>query len=181
MKKKILLSSALVILICISLIAGATFALFTSNSSVSMVVGSATVNMTASIDQASLKTYSWNSAAQTSTENTPVGSFVNGGGATLGSDGRSLELVTMTPGDKVEFTINTSNSSNVAIKYCLSAQSAVYTDPVTNQTYKNLFPALKITVNGKPMDAESFTTGWQTLTAGQEGIDLKVVDRKSVV
>lgn len=105
MKKKILLSSALVILICISLIAGATFALFTSEQKVTMVVGSAKVAIQASIG--SLQLYSMDRPCQGTT-------FENLGTANL--DGNTLTISNMSPGDKVEFTINVANSSNIATK-----------------------------------------------------------------
>ena len=41
MKKKIIISSILTIAMCVSLIAGSTFALFTSNSEVNVTIGSA--------------------------------------------------------------------------------------------------------------------------------------------
>ena len=47
MKNQIIISSILTIAMCVSLIAGSTFALFTSNSEVNVSVSSATVSVTA--------------------------------------------------------------------------------------------------------------------------------------
>ena len=49
MKKKILLSSILTIALCLSLIAGSTFALFTSESKVNIAVTSGKVEMLANV------------------------------------------------------------------------------------------------------------------------------------
>ena len=50
MKKKILLSSALTIALCLSLIAGSTFALFTSSKTFSIAINSANVKLEAQIE-----------------------------------------------------------------------------------------------------------------------------------
>ena len=49
-KKKILFSSVMVIALCLSLIAGSTFALFTSESKVNIAVTSGTVKVTAGLN-----------------------------------------------------------------------------------------------------------------------------------
>ena len=53
-KKKILLSSVMVIALCLSLIAGSTFALFTSESKVNIAVTSGKVDVKASITDLSV-------------------------------------------------------------------------------------------------------------------------------
>ena len=50
MKKKALLSSVLVIALCLCLIAGSTFALFTSQSKVNIAVTSGKVDVVASVE-----------------------------------------------------------------------------------------------------------------------------------
>ena len=57
MKKKVLLSSLATIALCLSLIAGATFALFTSKSTSSIEVTAGEVKIEAAIDS-TLKTWS---------------------------------------------------------------------------------------------------------------------------
>lgn len=57
MKKNIILSSVLTILLCVSLIAGSTFALFTSESSVNIAVTAGNVEVVATIDE-NLELYS---------------------------------------------------------------------------------------------------------------------------
>ena len=62
MKNKVLLTSILSISSCASLITGATFALFTSESKVNIAVTSGKVDVKATIDETSVETYSgqWN-------------------------------------------------------------------------------------------------------------------------
>ena len=109
MKKKALFSSILAIVLCLSLITGATFALFTSEAKINVAVTSANVEVTAAIDQTTLKVYSMDVEQANQT-------FENGGTANFDANG-DLELALVTPGDKVEFTIDVENKSNVAIQY----------------------------------------------------------------
>ena len=104
MKKRILLVSFLTIALCFSLIFGATYALFTSESKVNIAVTSGKVQMEASIEN--LKIYSLD-VEQTE-------KFENGGTAVY--ENGVLTLDKMTPGDKVTFDIKIVNSSNINIK-----------------------------------------------------------------
>ncbi len=121
MKKKVLFSSLLSIGCCLSLITGATFALFTSESKVNIAVTSGKVEVIATVDETSLKTYSgqWNETnnAYDSVEQAD-GRFVNGGSATVKN--AVLTIDKMMPMDKASFAIEISNSSNVAIQYRIS-------------------------------------------------------------
>ena len=107
MKKRILLVSFLTIALCFSLIFGATYALFTSESKVNIAVTSGKVQMEANIEN--LKIYSLD-VEQTD-------KFENGGTAVY--ENGVLTLDKMTPGDKVTFDIKIVNSSNINIKYRL--------------------------------------------------------------
>ncbi|MBQ7364672.1 MAG: hypothetical protein IJW46_03660 [Clostridia bacterium] len=107
MKKKIILSSILSIVLCLSLIAGSTLALFTSTSKVNIAVNSAKVNVVASISE--LKTYSLE-VEQAS------GTFENGGTATI-TEEQTLILENITPGDKATFNVAIANNSNVKTAY----------------------------------------------------------------
>ena len=103
------------IAVCLSLIAGSTFAYFTSNAETNITVNSAKVNVTAEIKQDSLKLSSLN-VEQKDDQGNYVNTFENGGTATWSSEGE-LELKLMAPGDKAQFTIDVTNNSNIAIKY----------------------------------------------------------------
>ena len=99
MKNKIILSSILTIALCLSMIAGSTFALFTSESKVDVSVSSATVSVTATPTELKMS----------STLGTPLGKAE--------ADGNTLTLKNFVPGDYATFTINVVNNSTVAVKY----------------------------------------------------------------
>lgn len=106
MKKKFIVSSLLAMIMCLSLMTGATYALFTSEASVNVAVTSATVQVTATVN--GFKTYSMD-------EEMAQGTFENGGTATLADN--TLTLTNVTPGDRAQLTIALKNDSNVAVKY----------------------------------------------------------------
>ena len=163
MKKKILLSSILTIIICLCLIAGSTFALFTSTATISVAVTAANVDVTANIADGSLKTWSLGQTEQQAQN----GPFVNGGNASISTDKQSLVIDKMTPGDVVKFTINMQDSSNIDVQYKIGATASA----VTGKT--DLSDALKIKAEWKTSDGQitlgtynltktnkSFTSGW---------------------
>lgn len=127
MNKKTIASAIMAAICCVCLITGATYALFTSQSSANIAIGSGKVDVTASIDGASLETYSgrWNAdtASYDSVKQEGTG-FANGGSAALGPDGGTLTLDKMTPMDKAVFAVKIVNNSNVAIAYRVSIKSA---------------------------------------------------------
>ena len=155
MKKKILVSSILTIIICLCLIAGSTFALFTSTATISVAVTAANVEVTALIDQDSLLTWS---LGQTEAD-ALNGPFVNGGSAAIDTNG-NLVIDKMTPGDVVKFNIDVTNYSNVAVMYQIGAVATA------NTGVKDLSEALTITVkfDGNTYvlqgNDKSFNTGW---------------------
>ncbi|MBE6634143.1 MAG: hypothetical protein E7620_07385 [Ruminococcaceae bacterium] len=108
MKKKGLLSSILTIALCISLIAGSTFALFTSNSTVDIAVTSGGVELNASVDMSGLKTYSLNQPQA-------MGKFAAGGSATILNG--ALIFNKIVPGDRAEFPISLINRSDIDVQY----------------------------------------------------------------
>ena len=128
MKKKVLLSSILVIAICLCLIAGSTFALFTSDDEFDISITSGKVNIDAYAQIAGV--YSANgpvaehSDKYLKDENDnyyehygPLSNltFLNGGTASL--NGHDLVIERITPGDRVDMNISVTNNSNVAISY----------------------------------------------------------------
>jgi len=134
MKKKTLLSSIVAIVLCLSLMTGASFALFTSEASVNVAITSATVKITASVDD--LAIYSMDKPMNGDT-------FENGGTAKL--DNTNLTLTNVTPGDKVEFKINIKNASNVMTKYRLMLVES----GEKNDDGVSLVNGLKLTVTDK--------------------------------
>ncbi len=118
MNKKILLSSILTLVLCVSIITGATFALFTSESKTNIAVTSGKVDVVASIDNVNVYSPTLISQDGTVVDDTNIakdGVFANGGTASLTDAVLTLDKVT--PGDKVTFQIMITNNSNVAVQY----------------------------------------------------------------
>ena len=121
MKKKILLSSIMTIALCLSLIAGSTYALFTDTSTNNISITAGKVKMTATLDE--LKLYSAKADANGTLEDEngnmyaheELDQFKNGGTADFTDAVLTLDKVT--PGDKVAFNIVGDNTSNVSIQY----------------------------------------------------------------
>lgn len=113
MNRKTLVSSIVTIVLCLSLIAGTTYALFTSEDNVNIAVNSGKVSVTATVTE--LVTYSMGEATANN------GTFANGGTAVFAPvEGvKTLSLTNVTPGDKVTFTIELTNASTIDIQYRL--------------------------------------------------------------
>ena len=113
MKRRILLSSIAIIMLCLCVIGGSTFALFTHSTDVNVSVVAGKVEVKAAIDDDSLEGTSIGVAATKDANG--VVHFANGGTATL--NGENLVLNKITPGDFVNVTVSGTNTSNVAIRY----------------------------------------------------------------
>lgn len=134
MKKKLLLTSILSIVMCLSLTIGGTFALFTSKSEVNVAVTSATVNVVARVEKTE---YSFDSRLTEASNCTHV----------INPDDGSLDINYMMPGDTVTATVAIKNESNVAIKYKINTSiSGELKD------YLVITPAVK---GWTPVDAEA--------------------------
>ena len=184
MKKKVLLSSIMTIALCLSLIAGSTFALFTSTSTQDIAINSGKVQMTANIE--GLKLYSVQGNPDVADEDAVIdekgnkyeyveqtnGEFANGGTAAFDATEAKLTMERVTPGDKVEMTLTGANTSNVAIQYrysikCTSGHALmegfnVYLAEGTNTLVK--YEALS-----------SYVTGWRNLAAETDMADVAIV------
>ena len=176
MKKKVLLSSIATIALCFCLIAGSTFALFTSTSDFEITVtsGDVEIEATAGIsgvfsaagtDGAAADKYlrdeennNYLHVAQNLVRDDEgkvvKGIFSNGGEAYI--DGANLVINRITPGDRVDVDINVRNKSNVAISYRYKIAA---TDTMLAQ-------GMVVTVDGKSYEAlKSWTSEWFTLDA----------------
>ncbi len=152
MNKKTLLTSLMSIAMLISVGAGATYALFTSDSEVNIAVNSATVNYKATIEGLDLYSPAAISLDGKVVDDTDVATettFVNGG--TVKLEGGNLTLTNMTPGDKVTFKVNVVNNSTVLTKH----QTVI-----TQSNDTGLFAGLKVTINGKEYDGSAIRSDW---------------------
>ena len=152
MKKKSLFISILTILLCISVITGSTFALFTSESKVNIAVSSGKVEMLANVEN--LQT--WSLEDDLLNKGRTDGTFTQGGSVTF--SGNVLTINKIIPGDKVSFELTGTNNSNVSILYrlkliCLSGEK--------------LLDGLKVTINDQTyFGLNEYITSWSTLKEG---------------
>jgi predicted ribosomally synthesized peptide with SipW-like signal peptide len=166
MKKKALLSSILMIVLCLSLIAGSTFALFTSQSQVSIAVTAGEVDMVAGIAITKLESVAGDANGNIVDEygntysfvdRTAENTFTNGGTAVIVDSVLTMQKVT--PGDKITFEISGTNTSNVAIQYRYTIECLKGDD---------LMKGLEFTVNGAEINKymKSYTSVWTALEVG---------------
>lgn len=163
MKKKALLSSILTIALCLSLIAGSTFALFTDSTSFNIAVTSGDIEISATAkvngvysakgDTTADDKYLVDEFGHTYTHEGPLANdqFTNGGTAAVNQQTGTLEIVNITPGDRVDVDIVVDNTSNVAFVYRYKI--------VANDT--NLATGMVLTVDGDSFEAvKSWTSEW---------------------
>lgn len=174
MKKKVLLSSILTIALCLSLIAGSTFALFTSKQEFNIAVTSGTVDLTAGVaitkvssvepddagtivdENGATYAYSYEDAAE------PY-NFINGGTAVVA--GAEVTLDNITPGDKIDLLVSGTNNSDVTIQYRYVIEC---TEGLA------LMHGLKVYVNGATegiKGMQSYTSVWTKYEAPQTDAD----------
>ena len=103
--------SIVAIALCVVLITGSTFSLFTGNTESDIVISAGKIELTADLDDDTFALSSLGVAQ-------PGTTFANGGTATLA--GADLTLENITPGDKVEFDIVIDNDSTIKIAYALT-------------------------------------------------------------
>lgn len=168
-KLSLVISSAAAIVLAGSVLAGGTYALFTSESETNIVVSSGKVELVATVDGSSIITYSGENLTGNPTDDADKikktdelggtnGTFITGGTATI--DSGTLKLDCMVPGDKVEFSIDITNNSNVDTKYCIVISCA---DEDTA-----LFNELEFTIDGEEFDSTNYISPWTYLYANDE-------------
>ncbi len=106
--KKVILSSILSLVLCLCLIAGGTFAFFTSEVKTNIAVKSGTVEVTAWIDD--IVTYTLGEEQANNT-------FALGGSAAYNKETNELILDNIAPGDLVKLNITVENLSSLAAAY----------------------------------------------------------------
>lgn len=181
MKKKVLLSSVLTIALCLCLIAGSTFALFTSQSNFNISVTAGNVKVEAGLTEPVLKSAkpvvvdaNTDTSKLVQDENGKYyelavqqnGKFANEGTAQI-VDGM-LVLNKITPGDRVEFEVTVANTSDVAILKRLVVEC------VSGFALMN---GLEITVGEgtNPMVAlDTYTSAWAKVDANATIDNIKV-------
>ena len=157
-KRSVIITAILAIIMCASLAAGATFALFSSSSSVNIAVTSGNVEVTASVVDIQ-KSY-------VDENNETVNGKLFSGDATFDEGAHTVTLSNVLPKDTVEFKVKVVNGSNVAIKYRM-VMSLVEDN--------GLFSSLDITLNGKKFYGYTSGTKYALLEAEQQIAAIPVV------
>lgn len=138
MKKRILLPSVCSIMLCLCIITGATYALFTSESKVNVAITSGKVDVTAEADNFVLYSGKWNETTLKYDSVKQDGlTFATSGSVSI--DGNNITISNMVPMDKLTFDIIIKNNSNVDVKY-----QTIFTSK--SESNVNLLDALEITV-----------------------------------
>ncbi len=161
-----------------ALMAGSTYALFTSESSANIAISSGKVSLVATVDENSLVTYSGKELTGEKeadekkifrTDSEEIGGengvFSNGGTAAIDTKTGDLKLEKMTPGDKVTFTIKVKNESNVTVRYRTI---------VKKSTDDGLFAGLNVVINGESFAGEDKISHYSTLKSGMDAEDINV-------
>ncbi len=160
LKRNVVVSAMLTIVLCVSIIAGATYALFTSESKVDVAITSGKVDVVASVDEGSIYT----KALKTEYEQGLNHMF--GGLVSFKEDG-TVTLNNVVPGDAVKFTIVVKNNSSISVKYRTI---------IVCEENNGLFEALKVTINGTPYDGTTKVTDYETLAvdSGDQEITVEI-------
>ncbi len=158
--KKIIVSSILSLVMCTSALVGATFSLFTSESSKNVAINSGKVDVVATLE--SLELYSptlidTNGDIIDANDASTESSFKNGGSAVIKEE--SLILSNVTPGDKATFTIKITNNSSVAVKYRTATT-------VTNDD--GLFNGLNVQIDSTTYNGNSNYSNWGVMTVDEK-------------
>ena len=162
MKRNVIVSAFLAIALCLSVVAGATFALFTSSAKVNLSITSATVKLSdvtvENRQMYSLVDVNPDTLEGTEIDRTEEGTFFLGGTVDY-SDG-TFTINKMAPGDRITFDIKVANESNIPVKY-----RAVISDPEGS----NLTDVLVITVNNEMYLGKS-ETDYADLAVGEAAV-----------
>ncbi|MBQ8414662.1 MAG: hypothetical protein IJX58_05415 [Clostridia bacterium] len=155
--KSRILTSVVVVLVCLVLVTGSTFSLFTSKSEVNIAVTSGSVDVKAVIAKDSLNVWS---RGETETENS--GKFANEGSSAK-IDGNKLVLNNIVPGDNAAVTVDVTNESTIAVAYRLVLTIE-----------GELAPALEINISTPAGEFKYGYTEWIAVAPGEDIGDIKV-------
>ncbi len=133
MKKKIVAMSLLSIIMCASLIVGATFALFTSKSDINIAITSGNVEVVATIDSSTAKSKQLGTDYQDGLDGTYAKAV------SIDEETGAIMLAKFVAGDGVKFDIRIENKSDVDVKYRTN---------VSFEGDETFFNALDITFDG---------------------------------
>ena len=149
--KKSVLTSVLAIALCLSVVAGATFALFTGQNKVEIAVTTGNVEVIATAKNAAL--------SSTMGANLPE--------TTYALNNNVVTLTNIVPGDIFTFDIQVQNKSNVSIKY---------RTVITMLSDNGLWDALEVTIGGSKYTGATKVSNWMEVkpSEGNGTISVKI-------
>ena len=175
MKKKLLLSSVAVIALCICVIAGSTYALFTDSATVNIAVTAGDLNVTAEVIESTIAMRSLGDdegefPRSPSATTQAFQTFENGGTVSFDSETSTFAISKMTPGDEITFKIKvenpqTTNNNAIAAKCYFD-----WTSTVPDNVDANLLDAINFDIydaNGVEVVIED-AGDYQDLPVGAE-------------
>ncbi len=159
-KRSVIITAILAIIMCASLVAGATFALFSSSSSVNIAITSANVEVTA--DVTVTKTWHENNGAEAE------GLYDTGKAEVTKENSQvKLTLSNFVPTDGVKLAVKLTNKSTVKIKY----RVMLLADRTAGM---ELLDELNIDMNGMEFRGYTLATEYVELEAGASIDDIPV-------
>lgn len=172
--KKRLITLILSVMLALSVVSGATFALFTTETKVNVAVTSGIVELKATADDFETYSAKWDDVNDKYIDNKNAGLvFATLGEVVVASGNQSIDIINMVPGDSVKFNIYLENSSNVAIMY------KVVIAPDTGST-TDLFTGanpLEFTINAQTysgVEVNSAWTTWLTTEPTQKTVEVTI-------
>ncbi len=158
-KKNIIISSFVTIALCLNLLIGSTFALFTSESKVNIAVTSGKVSVVANVDETSVQTKKLYDTDYTQGTNNTYEGVV-----TFNQDGLTLEK--FVPGDGIKFNIIVKNESNVTVKYRTI---------ISCENDNGLFAGLLVNIADKQSyNGKEHASKWELMSVGAQDIIVPV-------
>lgn len=152
-KRNVVVSAILAIMLCVSLIAGATFALFTSESKTNIAVTSGKVNVTATVENERLSsTLASGNLAQTS--------------VSYDDEAQTVTLNKIVPGDTVTFDIKIHNDSDISVKYRTI---------IACESDNGLFSGLRFSIDREEFTGRTSVSQYETLEVGAQDRTVPVV------
>ncbi len=156
-KKKIIASSVLSLAMCASVITGATFALFTSESATNIAVSAGNVDVVAAINEKSVQSKQLHFEYADGIDNT----YSKGVAFTEGG----IALNNLIPGDGVKFSIDVTNTSSVIVKY---------RTVLTVEDDKGLFEGLTVKINDEVYEGDTIVSAWDRLEVKENAASVSV-------
>lgn len=147
MKKKVITSAILTIALALSLLLGATYALFTSESKTNIAISSGKLDVVATVEEATMSSSL---------------------GAALGKaevDGNEVVLSGFVPGDKATFTIEIENKSDI---------SALYRTMVKVEDDNGLFDGLVVEIGGQTFNGFTAVSEWKAVSFAKNVVQVSI-------